>query len=260
MIDWISGLASKARRVYSQGGQDGVLEEIFAHIGTENTPPFCVEFGFNSDSFGGGTGANVANLTLSHGWQCLLFDGDYENAEINLHRHHLTSTNICELLRQHGCPPRPDYVSIDVDSTDLWLMDAMLHEFRPRVLSCEYNCNFPIEVAITHPDAESLYRGGFATYGASLKAIYLVGQRHGYSLVHVVSQLDAFVVRDDLLAGLPVPDLEAFAGHAGIQMHSRVADDSEREFLCYETFIRTGGDADAARAAAAEPAKQYLAT
>jgi hypothetical protein len=260
VTDWIAGLRSKEARVCSQGGQDGVLAEIFSHIGTENSPPFCVEFGFNSDSFRGGTGANVGNLVLYHGWRWLLFDGDYENAELNLHRHHLTSTNICELLRQYGCPPRPDYVSIDVDSTDLWLMDAVLHDFRPRVLSCEYNCNFPIEFAITHPDAESLYRGRFATYGASLKALDLVGRRHGYSLVHVVSKLDAFFVRDDLVAGHSVPDLEFFAEHTGIQMHHRVTDESDRQFLCYETFIRTGGDADAARAAAAEPAKQYLAT
>jgi hypothetical protein len=225
VTDWIAGLRSKEARVCSQGGQDGVLAEIFANIGTENSPPFCVEFGFNSDSFRGGTGANVGNLVL-----------------------------------YHGCPPRPDYVSIDVDSTDLWLMDAMLHDFRPRVLSCEYNCNFPIEFAITHPDAESLYRGRFATYGASLKALHLVGRRHGYGLVHVVSKLDAFFVRDDLVAGHRVPDLEFFAEHTGMQMHRRVTDESDRQFLCYETFLRTGGDVDAARDAAAEPAKQYLAT
>lgn len=258
-MSWILSLAANERKVHSQGGQDGIIESIVSHIGTENNPPFCVEFGFNSDSLVGGTGANVANLVLNQGWQCLLLDGDHENPAINLHRHHLTSSNICELLRQYACPASPDYVSIDVDSTDLWLMVAMLGEYRPRFLSVEYNSNFPIEYAITHPDGQNLSCGATkATYGASLRSLWLVGERHGYSLVHVVRQLDAFFVRDDLLAGEETPSLESFSGSAGLRLHRRASHASCCEFLDYEELLNTGGNVAAARSKAEGPAKRFL--
>ena len=69
MKRWVEELAAtefpKGR--HSQGGQDGVLRAIFEQIGTVNTPPLAVEFGFDSDSLAGGFGSNVANLVLHHG-------------------------------------------------------------------------------------------------------------------------------------------------------------------------------------------------
>ena len=41
--DWILGLQSKGWRVYSQNDEDGVIQEIFNHIGTTNK--VYVEFG-----------------------------------------------------------------------------------------------------------------------------------------------------------------------------------------------------------------------
>lgn len=88
MKDWVLRLASRSlpKGGRSQGGQDGILEEIFRHIPAANTPPFCVEFGFNADSFGAGTGSNTAALVLDRGWNALLLDGGYENPTINLRR------------------------------------------------------------------------------------------------------------------------------------------------------------------------------
>ena len=43
LTDWIFGLQSKGRRVFSQNDEDGVIEEIFNYIGTTNK--VYVEFG-----------------------------------------------------------------------------------------------------------------------------------------------------------------------------------------------------------------------
>ena len=43
LANWIQGLQSKGRRVFSQNDEDGVIEEIFDYIGTTNQ--VYVEFG-----------------------------------------------------------------------------------------------------------------------------------------------------------------------------------------------------------------------
>ena len=59
------------------------------------------------------------------------------------------------LFRQHGVSIEVDYVSIDIDSFDLWVLRALLaSEFRPRVLTVEYNSNFPYGSWLAFPDPQ----------------------------------------------------------------------------------------------------------
>lgn len=133
-------LREQERKVHSQTMQDGVLEAIFEHIGTTNK--YYVEFGFDADSFEGSIGSNTRNL-YGQGWTGLLMDGGYENASINLHKEFLTDRNIVELFDKYLVPRAPDYVSIDVDSCDIWILLQLTKAYRPRVITVEYNSNFP---------------------------------------------------------------------------------------------------------------------
>ena len=134
MKPWVRALKQRTfgASKYSQSYQDELLETIFSHVGPGNSPPFCVEFGFSSHRLTGGTGANVARLIVEQQWRSRLFDRNHENPAINLHRERLDAGNIGAVFRRHGVPPQPDYVSIDVDSTDLWLFEALLREFPAR--------------------------------------------------------------------------------------------------------------------------------
>lgn len=179
MKTWIKDLEIRqfGSGVYSQSYQDVLLDIIFANIGTTNPTPFCVEFGFNSMSLTGGSGANVASLILKGKWDSLLLDGDKENPEINLHRHFLTSSNISEVFKQYHVPQQPEYVSIDVDTTDLWLFEALLKDYKAMVYSVEYNSNFPIDAAITFSNDPNERFEGDRGYGASLKALTMVAEK-----------------------------------------------------------------------------------
>lgn len=194
MMDWIQELQGKRARKYSQGGQDGIIKAIFDQIGTTNK--FCVEFGFNSTSLTGGTGSNTARLILDEGWKGVLFDSDHENPSINLHKVKLTSDDMGKVFNKHGVPNEPDYVSIDVDGDDLWLMEGMLWDgFRPRVISVEYNSVFPITESVTVKEDCPKWEND-AAYGASLLALNTVALDYGYHLVAVEPRLDLFFVRD----------------------------------------------------------------
>ena len=71
------------------------------------------------------------------------------------------------------------------------LFEALLKKFNAKLYSVEDNCNYPIERAITKIENSSFFEGD-RLYGASLKALNLVAEKYGYTLIWVVEQLDAF--------------------------------------------------------------------
>ena len=125
--DWPLDLRHHERKVYSQTMQDGVLEEIFARLGTTNK--YYVEFGFDASTYTEGVGANT-QLLSERGWKGLLMDGGHENAAINLQKNMITIDNIVPLFKEYGVPTQPDYVSVDVDSCDIWLFLELTKVYR----------------------------------------------------------------------------------------------------------------------------------
>lgn len=195
-FEWLEWLKQSGYRVYSQGGQDGIIAAIFERIGTTNKT--CVEFGFNADTLDGGSGANTALLVLRDKWQHLFFDDEHDNPLIHLNKVRLTEANIGDEFGKRGVPISTDYVSIDVDGDDLYLMRGVLNAgFRPRLLSVEYNCNIQIGESLTV--IEGTKWTGDSVYGASLRALYKLAVLFGYKLVAVEPGLDAFFVRGDLI-------------------------------------------------------------
>ncbi len=247
---------------YSQSYQDQLLDLIFANVATVNRPPYCVEFGFNSTSLTEGSGANVAKLVLEHGWQGLLLDGEHDNPAIGLHRHFLLPSNIAEVFRRYGVPQQPEYVSIDVDSIDLWLFEALLPAYPALVFSVEYNANYPLDAAITFPNDAQQHWQRDRGYGASLKALTLLAQRHGYALLWVVPGVDAFFIRNELIddgSGRICFPFDKWRDCTGIPCHPPLRDPSRLQlFLDYETYLHTGGDLERSRASAYPVCREYL--
>ena len=194
MID-LQKILDAGRRVYSQANQDGILQYIFEQIGTANKQ--CVEFGFNTTTLQGGSGANCARLVLEDNWKGMFFDKDNASASINLARVNLTPENIGSIFSKYLVPIRIDYVSIDVDSIDLWLAKGLLVAgWRPRVFSVEYNVNFPLDLSLTC--TKNTNWANDMVYGASLKALNLMAEEFNYVLVAVEEGLDAFFVDRDI--------------------------------------------------------------
>lgn len=245
------------KKKYSQGGQDITIKNVFDKIKTTNK--FCVEFGFNSESLTVGTGSNTARLTLDEGWDWVFFDGYFENNEIKLHKEFLTPENICKIFHKHNVPTELDYLSIDVDSIDLWLLDAVLKEYSPRLVSVEYNANFSIDEAITFPNDVNEHWEEDKGYGASLKALKLAADQHNYHLIDVEPVLDAFFIRDDLKDYFKLPELNDFKDSCLLNPHVPL-NNTERYklFLDYESYLKTNGDLNASRKAASEIAKLRL--
>lgn len=264
MKPWIKDLDREAFKsgVYSQSYQDELLSIIFANVEVKNPVPYCVEFGFSSTTLSDGTGANTARLILDNNWDSLLLDIENENLEINLHRHFLKSSNIAEVFKQHQVPEEPEYISIDVDSTDLWIFDVLLKEYRAMVFTVEYNSHYPLGAAITFPNDPMEKWEGDRGYGASLKALNMVATKHGYSLLWVVPPFDAFFIRNDLIddgSGNICFPLEKWAKCAKIVCHKPLKNKNKaRVFIDYEVYLRTEGDVEMSRRSAYPICRKYL--
>ena len=109
----------------SQRNQDKILQQLLQKV--KNSHSLTIEFGYIDES--------SSNTSWSK--NRLLFDIARENKEINLFKYCITSENICKIFENHNVPVNPLYVSIDIDSTDYWVADAILSKYKPSILSVE---------------------------------------------------------------------------------------------------------------------------
>ncbi|MGE5196495.1 MAG: hypothetical protein ACM3JI_04110, partial [Anaerolineae bacterium] len=128
-------LSQFEKRVFSQNGEDGVLEIIFHYI--QPKTKYFVEFGVED-----GTICNTRFFREKYHWTGLMMDGRFSNPQINLRQHFITAENICDLLEYYGVPQEFDLLSIDVDGNDWYLWKRILEKYRPSVVVIEYNPNF----------------------------------------------------------------------------------------------------------------------
>ena len=115
----------------------------------------------------------------------------------------ITRDNINALLSDNGIQEEIGLLSIDIDGNDYWVWEAITC-ISPAIVIIEYNSRFGAEKAVTIPYQENFTRiqahYSMLYYGASLRALYLLGQKKGYVFVGCNSAgNNAFFVRQDLM-------------------------------------------------------------
>lgn len=189
-------------QVNSQNGEDGIIAEIFARIGT--TDRFFVEIGV-----GDGLENNSAYL-LVQGWCGRWFEGSSADVEkiraasppsqLSVVQAIVTAENVETLLRDQGIPEVFDFLSIDIDGNDYWVWRAIEH-FRPRVVAIEYNGHYPPPIRCVQKYDPHKVWDNSTYFGASLKSLEILGTAKGYNLVGCnIHGINAFFVRADLCA------------------------------------------------------------
>lgn len=206
-------LAAAELRVFSQNGEDGVLAEIFARIGTTNR--YFVEFGIESSIEG-----NAVLLADVLGWAGLFMEGDelhfaklsakYANAGSIITLHAMVGPdNVDALFERAAVPDVPDLLSIDVDGIDYLIWEA-LSAARPRVIVIEYNSALPPDSRLV-ADAKQVDPSGWdrtSYFGCSLGARLDVASKRGYRLAHLeMTGVNAFFVREEDWAALRIDEV-----------------------------------------------------
>jgi hypothetical protein len=181
------------KKVYSQNGEDGLIEYIFDAIGVTNR--YYVEFGTQD-----GSECNTKYLRKFKSWKGLLMDGDkrFQSNSINLHTEFITAENIEQLLDKYNVPIEFDLLSIDIDGNDYWVWKA-IKKYHPRLVVIEYNAAIPISESLTIKYSPSHMWDGTNYMGASLLALNKLGKHKGYKLLACDNiGVNAFFIREDL--------------------------------------------------------------
>lgn len=195
-------LSKFEKKVFSQNGEDGVIEKIFNEIGTTNS--YYVEFGVEN-----GLECNTRYLREKKNWKGLLMDGGYANPAINLKKEFITRENITSLFVKYKVPSEFDLLSIDIDYNDFYVWNA-IKDYKPRVVVIEYNStHLPNEDKIVVYNAKGRW-DGTNYFGASILSLTRLAKKKGYTLVYANNNgVNLFFVRNDLLKKLKTPFKDA---------------------------------------------------
>lgn len=186
------------KSVYSQQGEDGIIARIFELIGTDSK--YAVDIG----AYDGRITSNVKALEDA-GWKACKLEGSEialtDEARSNgVHQEWVDPENVVELFGKYQVPNNFDFLSLDIDSIDYYVLKAILGRgYKPRAMVTEYNGTYGpvLPVVVKYPIPVGDLWGDY--YGASLAAFYYLLKEYGYRLVYCENEgVNAFWVRDDL--------------------------------------------------------------
>ncbi len=193
-------------KVFSQWGEDGIIQYLISRIAIENK--VFVEFGVQDYSE-----SNTRFLLVNNNWTGLVIDASstfikhihsqeyYWKYDLTAVCDFVTVDNINDLIRNAGIAGSIGLLSIDIDGNDYWIWNT-ISVISPQIVIVEYNSSFGNQHAVTIP-----YRSDFSRakahfsqlyWGASLPAFCDLANQKGYIYVGSNSAgSNAFFVRKD---------------------------------------------------------------
>ena len=200
-------LADAEFRVFSQWGEDGIIEWLVSQVAVSNNR--FIEFGV--ENF---IEANCRFLMQNRNWKGLIFDGNEDFMaglrndrmfwmyDLTAKAAFVTAENINELISEAGFGGPLGILSIDIDGNDYWVWKA-INVVEPAIVICEYNPILGDQHAVTVPYDPEFHRfkGHYSGlyFGASIAALKHLAEQKGYTFVGTNSNgINAFFVRHDL--------------------------------------------------------------
>jgi hypothetical protein len=212
--DYPAWLLSQRFKLMSQNEEDGITLALLRLAGAPNKT--FVEIG------SGASGGNSGVLAQEFGWRGLMVDIDdgkidkargkfSSNPKVSFEAVAVTPENINNLIKRHNLAGDVDLFSLDIDSFDYWVLEAMT-ACRPRVMIIEYNGNFGAERSVSIARGTDMSKAVKGFHGASLVALTKLATMKGYKLLCCdESGTNAFYMRADLRPEIaPVAPAVAF--------------------------------------------------
>lgn len=203
-MNWIEQIPHlpQAKGKYSQFNEEAILLHIFKNIGEGNK--FLVDIGAGAYDHG----MSNSRLLIESGWKGIGFDGNPTD-QTWIYPVMITPDNIVNKLIEYRSAVRPDFLNLDIDSSDYWVLTEVLQSFAPRVICTEFNgCLDPNVKAVLRYEKGYTW-DGTDKYGYSFAAGKELLEYHGYTLIYNQHETNIFAVRNELIEGLAFPEVTA---------------------------------------------------
>ncbi|MEL7067680.1 MAG: hypothetical protein AAGN15_03385 [Cyanobacteria bacterium J06581_3] len=201
-------LQEVAFKIFSGNGQDGILLYLLTILGVKHHT--IIDIGC-----GNGISGNSANLIINHGFDALLIDGDQDSTERGVDFYSklgllynnppsfvntfLNKRNVDSIISNWLLKRKVDVLSIDIDSIDLYILNAISCTL-PRIVVLEFNNAWSPTDSKSVPYSDEFSRewiGGLLYGGASLAAFNKILKAKGYWLIGCdPSGFDAYFLRE----------------------------------------------------------------
>lgn len=205
-VETVNTLADVEFSVFSQWGEDGIIEWLLQRIG--DIPEKFVEFGVENYRE-----ANTRFLLCHRNWRGVVIDSSADNIEAIVddpisHRHDLlakcafiTAENIDQLIADAGLSGEIGILSVDIDGNDYWVWKA-IETISPHLVIVEYNAvfgdRFDLVVPYNPAFARTVAHFSNLYWGASIGAFRRLADEKGYALLGSNrAGSNAFFVRKD---------------------------------------------------------------
>ena len=187
---------------FSSFNEEQILKDYVAELLPEDDNRFFVDIGA-----GDGVRRSNTYAFVQEGWRGLGVESDVENTyklakaykyypNASLCRMSVTPDNVIPLLQAYQVEKNFGVLSLDIDSYDYWVLDAVFSEYRPQIVVTEINEKIPppVKFAVKFiPD----FRMTHHFYGYSIASLAELCEKHGYAIVNLEYN-NAFLVPQEL--------------------------------------------------------------
>ena len=172
------------KKIFSQNGEDGIVEEILNRLGG-SLDKICCEFG----AWDGIHLSNIYNLVKNKNYKGLYIEGDdkkFVDLKKNFERQNVTlinkyvsfegKNNLDNILKENNVNSDFDLLSIDIDGNDYHIFES-LNKFKPKIVIIEFNPLIPNEIEFVQKKDKNINQG------SSALSLYNLGKKKDYFLV-----------------------------------------------------------------------------
>ncbi len=189
---------------YSNLDEQGVIKRLLSHLGVASG--FCVDIAASD----GTTMSNTYPL-YEDGWTGIAAECDpgkftalaaaYARfPAVDLARCMVTPDNVIALLEASSTPKEFGFLNLDIDGYDYFVLERMLHRYRPRLICVEVNEKIPPPLKFTVRWDSRYVWAGDHFYGASISKMHELCVTHHYALTELHYN-NAFLVPAELWNG-----------------------------------------------------------
>lgn len=180
-----------------------LLSVIEQHLPITSETQYCVDIGASD-----GTSMSNTYSLYSKGWTGLAVEYDAEKfanlatrykdfPRVQLAKCKVTPGNVLSLLATNSVPRDFDFLSLDIDGYDYFVLEKLLSCYRPKLICAEINEKIPPPIKFTVKYDSSYVWDEDHFYGQSLAQLNGLAEKHKYSLINLHYN-NAFLVPSEM--------------------------------------------------------------